>query len=229
MSRSCDLRSVGYRILRENSAAGPVDKIQFAFNLYQPLTTWHMCSMSVLIDQDGDGIADQEIAGVAGGPLEGVNKVFTTLLLDAAKARAIRLNYETLFAAGDLNAPLDYTPSVIVESTLAPFNHSSLVVLEAPMAPLSLATDGRLHIKVAAQSETGDTFEGDDFLGDGLGSWQTLSPNLDDQPFYNMEEIVDVPQSGATISATQGAGTGPMVIYYPFNDVQAEDSEQIIQ
>ena len=97
------------------------------------------------------------------------------------------------------------------------------------MAPLSLATDGRLHIKVAAQSETGDTFEGEHFLGDGLGSWQTVSPNLDDQPFYNMEEIVDVPQSGATISATQGAGTGPMVIYYPFNDVQAEDSEQIIQ
>ncbi len=234
MNRSCDLRSVGYRIIREDTPQGPVEKVQFAFNLYSPVTTWHMCSLSVLIDRDGDGIADQELAGVAGGALEGVNKTFTTLLLDAPKARDIRLQYEKLLSSSTAqkDAAPDYTPAVLSESAMAPFNHSSLAVLESPMKPLALAPDGKLHIKVAAQSESGETFEGDDFLGEDAGQWLTLSPKLEDQAFYGMEEITVVPAAGASLTTTKGAGTEKLILYYPFNDVQtkgAEGQEQILE
>src|SRR5262249_36949146 len=155
MNRSCDLQSVGYRIIP--TAQG--DSIQFAFKIYNPVSMWVMCSVSVLIDSDGDGVADQEIAGVTGGGLEGVDKAgFTTVVLDAAKARSIRLAYEKDLSAGTVSK-IDYTPAVLAQSDMAPFPESTIAVIEAPVKVLAKSPDGKLNIKVASQAEGGETFE----------------------------------------------------------------------
>jgi subtilisin family serine protease len=232
MNRSCDLQSAAYRILHKPGPSGDVNVIQFAFKLYQPVTTWIMCSVSVLIDSDGDGVADQEIAGVTGGGLEGVDgATFSTLLLDSAKARAIRLAYEKSLSSG---APgkIDYTPAVLAAADMAPFSQSTIAVIEAPLDLLAKSADGKVNIKLASQAEGGETFEPDKFLGGALGTWMKISPNEKDQAFYGMDEVVQVTSTGANLTMTKGSGSEKLVIYYPINQLQhtgVDGQAQIIQ
>lgn len=229
-SRACDLQSAGYRILRKDSPTGSNDVIQFAFKVYDPVTTWVQCSVSVLVDSDGDGIADQEIAGVSGSGLEGVDKVvFTTVVLDAAKARGIRLAYETDLSSGK-NSKIDYTPAVLARGSMAPFSQSTLVVIEAPLDTLARGADGKLHLKLASQADGGETFQADKYLGGPLGTWLDLSPKLEDQGHYGMEEVTTVPAAGASMNLSKGSGTQDLVVYYPLNEFvsNGRDAQQQI-
>lgn len=211
----CDLKSAGYRILRDDKGE---ERIQFGFKVYQPVTTWIMCSVSVLIDSDGDGIEDQEIAGVAGSGLEGLaQSVFTTVVLDSTKARGIRMAYEKQLSAGNAKATVDYTPAVLAQAGMAPFQHSTVVVIEAPLKVLKPGKDGNLHLKLAAQAEGGTTFQADNFLGGNLGIWLSLSPKFEDQPFSNLPELLAVTSTGAKLDFSKGPATSQLVIYYPLN------------
>jgi minor extracellular serine protease Vpr len=200
--------------------------------VYQPVTTWIMCSVSVLLDADGDGIADQEVAGVAGTGLEGVDgAVFSTVLLDAAKARAIRLAYEATLGTGN-PGNLDYTPAVLATGDMAPFAQSTIAVVEAPLAKLAKGTDGLFHIKVASQAEGGETFDPDKYIGGPLGTWLNVSPDEKAQAYYGMDEAVQVDTTGGSLSLNKGSGAGKLVLYYPLNMLQhtgTDGQQQVIQ
>ena len=227
----CDLQSAGYRILHKLTPSGTIDVIQFAFKLQKPVTTWIMCSVSALIDSDGDGIADQEVAGVMGGGLEGVPQAsFNSVVLDSAKARQLRLAYEATLSAGT-PGKVDYTSAVLAMSDMAAFEQSTLAVIEAPMSVLKKSADGSLNIKLASQAEGGETFQSDKFLGSTLGTWIKISANLQDQAFYGMDELVEVAAGGAALTLNKGPGKQDLVIYYPLNAFThngADDQLQVI-
>jgi minor extracellular serine protease Vpr len=224
-SRSCDLQSVGYRILRKATPAGAVDMIQFAFKIYDPVTTWHLCSVSVLIDSQGTGTADQEIAGVTGGGLEGVDKApFHSVLLDAAKARDVRVAYEKDLASGKEGTP-NYTPAVIGIGPMAPFSQSTIAILEVPLDALTKSADGSLNVKLASQAENSETFESDKFLGGLLGQWIKIPAKLEDQAYFGMDEVIAVDGKGATATVTKGPGTQKLVMYYPLNEFTANGAD----
>jgi subtilisin family serine protease len=228
--RGCDLRSAGYRIVRERTQEGEEDKIQFAFNLHAPVTTWYLCSLSVLFDMDGDAVADQELAGVTGSTLEGIDKNFISLLLDATAARSLRLRYEQQLAAGDKDAKIDYTSSVLAQGAMAVFNQSGVAILEAPLRALKRSADGKLHFRLAAQAEDGETFEADDYLG-ATNAWTEISPKLEEQAFFGMDEASEVPAGGLPLTLHKGTGQGRAVIYYPYNDFTtsgADGQQQIL-
>lgn len=228
MNRDCDLQSAGYRILHKNGG----DVVQFAFKLYKPVTTWVLCDVSVLIDADGDGVADQEIAGVTGMGLEGVAQSnFTTVVLDAAQARAIRLAYEQTLGTGT-PGQLDYSPAVMAISQMAPFPQSTLAVIEAPLSKLTGDKNGKLNIKLASEAEGGQTFQPDKYIGGPLGKWIEISPKASDQSYFGMDEVTAVPASGANLTLSKGAGNEDLVIYYPLNQIQpkgVDGQEQIIR
>jgi subtilisin family serine protease len=224
-SRSCDLQSVGYRILQKPDEKGVLTNvIQFGFKLYTPVTTWNLCEVSVLIDSDGDGIADQELAGVSAASIEGVTPApFFTALLDAKKARALRVAYETALNAGKSDK-LDYTSSMISVGAMAPFPQSTLAVIEMPIDALAKGADGNLHIKAAALAQGGDTIEADDYLGkEGLGDWLGIAPTAGAEPFSGMDEFTAVTGAGANLKLSKGASTGKLVLYYPMNTVSLLD------
>jgi hypothetical protein len=224
--RSCDLQSVGYRVLRKASSQGaPVEVLQFAFKMYTPVTTWHRCQVSLLIDVNGDGEPDQELAGVDASAVSGIAPApFFTVLLDAPAARAIRLDYEKHLGQTQPaeEAPkLDYTPAVQALGAIAPFEQSTLTVIEVPLAAVGRGADGQIHVKAASLGEGGDVVEPDDFLGSNpLGDWLSVPATSAAQPYYGMDEITGVKAAtGANLALQKGSGQGKLIMYYPMNQL----------
>lgn len=209
--RSCDLKSAGYRILTKATPTGPTDMIQFAFALDAPVTTWQACDLSVLIDADGDGVADQELAGTAAGP-----GIFQTVLLNAAKAREVRRAYEMEIASGKEVTP-NYQPAILGMGPMAAFPHSTLAIIEAPVSSLATTNGRDLRLKLAAQGGR-DVVESDDYLGAGLGDWKNVSISPDAQPFKIETEVIPVGKRTVSGAIARGSGKGKLVLYYPIND-----------
>lgn len=217
MGRTCDLKSAGYRIRTLDTAQGPVEFIEFAFKLFVPVTTWSLCDISVLIDSNGDGVAEQELGGINVNGIEGLpNTQPLSILLDAAKARDIRLAYEQGLAKGE--APgLTYEPAALDLQPMYAFDNSTVAIILAPVSLLAKTTDGKLNIKLAAQANV-SAVESDDFLGDGVSKWQTISPKFEEQPYKINDEVSVIKgKESQTISVEKGSGQGGLVLYYPFN------------
>jgi hypothetical protein len=230
-SRSCDLQSAGYRILTLTTPQGPKQVLQFAVKLYTPVTTWQMCEVSVLIDQNGDGIADQELAGVSAASIAGISDVaYSSVLLDAARARSIRLAYEQDIASGKSVKP-DYKPAMLARGRMAPFPQSSVALIEVPLEALATAADGGLHIKLATLGADDGMIEADDYLGEGtLGDWMTIPTRAEAQPYYGMPEMTPVGRDGAGLQLQRGSADGRLVLYYPLNELSlngADTQEQV--
>lgn len=229
-NRSCDLQSVGYRIIKKNTRFGEKDFIQFGFKLYSPLTTWHFCEVDVLIDSDEDGIADQELAGVSAAGIEGFQIApFATALLDAPKARSIRLQHEKNLANGKESVP-DYRPAILGAASMAPFEHSTISVIEMPVELLAKTADGKLNIKVSSLYQGGESIEADDFLDEGLNQWKKIEASAEAQPYYGMPEFSIVTGSGDTATLSKGNASGKLLLYYPLNtiDQNADSQYQIL-
>lgn len=223
--RGCDLESAGYRVITKTTPQGSKEMAQFAFKLYDAVTTWHMCELSVLIDADGDGVADQELAGVVGTSVAGIQAPgFATMLLDAAKARAVRVAFETALANG-VEAKPNYGAALLAGGGMAPFPQSTVAMLEIPLEKLAKGTDGNLHVKLATIGG-GDVVEADDYLGD-LNAWNTLSGTAEGQPWKGMSELTTVGAGGAPLKLERGTGAGALVLYYPVNTFDAGQAQII--
>ncbi len=223
-SRSCDLQSVGYRIVSQVGPSGvPEEILQMAFKLHTPMTTWMHCEVSALIDSNADGVAEQELAGAFGGTLQGFGQpVFASLLLDAPKARSIRLAYEAELAAGKQDATMDYSTALLNASGMAPFPHSTVAVIEAPLAMIAKAPDGSISIKAAALGSGGsEMVEADDYLGPiEMGGWIKLAGKAEDQAYTGLSEVVQLNGGQQnTLTYKRGKGSEKLVIYYPNNEL----------
>lgn len=218
-SRSCDLESAGYRIVNRDGA----DYLQIAFKLYTPVTTWNICDLSALIDSDGDGQADQEIASMSSTKKAGDEAAplqYASVLLDAKKARDIRLDFETKLGLGKVETP-DYGPAILGGGNMVPFPSSTVAVLEAPLNKLARGPDGQLRLKLAAQNQDSDAVESDDYLGAGLGDWVIVSPDPQAQKIVGVNEIYALqPGQMAPLSLTRGRGPMEVVVYYPGNSLE---------
>ena len=129
--------------------------------------------------------------------LEGFAQLpFASVLLDAAKARAIRLEFENGLAAGT-EGTLNYMPAVTGAAQMAPFAHSTLAVIEMPLELLRKTADGKLNIKAASLNQGGDAIEADDYLGEGLSQWTKIEALPEALAFNGMEEFSAVPSTGA--------------------------------
>lgn len=217
--RGCDLQSAGYRIVRRMTLLGLQEVLQFGIKVYNPVTTWITCELSVLIDQDGDGEADQEIASIAGVSETTKAASFGTVLLDAPMARALRLAYEADVAAGK-EAKMDISKAALDMGRMAPFPQSTVAMLEVPLSKVARRADGSIRIKIAAQGGD-DVVESDDYLGEGLGDWTTIAGDYDAQPYLDIQEAYEVKGGSGSASIQAGKGSGKLVLYYPMNELGA--------
>lgn len=217
-SRSCDLEVAGYRIIKKKLDADVEDVMQVVVKLYEPLTTWHACEVSVQFDSNNDQVADQELVGISASNLAGLGSLdFGSFLLDAVKAREIRLAYEDALGKGN-EADLSYIPAVQDAQAMINFNHSTVAIVQTPLRLIKRRAGGELAIKIATLYADEDGLAPDDFLQNQLNRWYKVDPNEQAQGYYNLPEVIELaPKKQLSVSFTKGLGKHPLVVFMPNN------------
>ena len=218
VSNACDLESVGYRIVTRKQ-----EKIlQVALKMYQPVTSWSQCEVSVLIDTNRDGEAEQELAGMSLGAIPGSGTAkpgFGSYLLNAAKARDLRRQFEAAVASGDTKAKEDYSSALLAAQPMTTYDVSTVAILEAPISELAVRENGVLGIKVLSSHYESAPGEVDDVLGGLKNQWLAVSTNENDQAFKDLPEFTEIAAGASSVfvDLTKGAGAESLLVLAPQN------------
>lgn len=229
-NRNCDLQSAGYRLIEKDGTR----VLQIALKLYERMTTWNACEVNMQIDANGDGVADQEVAGTTANSLSGLtSEKFVTLLLDSAKAREMRKKYEDEIAQNVKDPKEDYSGALVDLRPLQVFDNSTLAIMEVDTAKLALANTGALAIKISTFHQDDEAIEMDDYLGSQDKNWDLISILPMAQAFLQLPESVEMQGQGSvTVPAVKGYGSGDLILYAPQNkavsDVLLEDAQSQI-
>ena len=212
-SNACDLAGAGYRVIKKEGKS----VLQVAAKLHEPVSTWDMCEISVLIDSNGDKVADQELLGIKADHLPGVpNDVFVTMLLDAKMARDIRKKFEEEKQAGKPDLEETYVDAIMDAGQMLAFEHSTVAIIEVPVASLGVKPTGELSVQIATSYGEMSSIEPDDFLGEQ--AWFDLNVSDLGAAFVKMPEKITV-EPGAKVAASleKGAGSEKLFVLYPNN------------
>lgn len=209
----CDIEAFGYRTITKEIEGVHETLLQFGVKLFHPLTSWHHCELSIQVDRDGDGIADQEIIG---GDLSGLapsapTGTFATAVFDASKMRDLRKQYETTDQEEE-----DYSAAIQATGAFQGLNHSSVAIMEIAAKELNFAPNQMLRVKVASLVTETALVANDDYLG--LQEYVDLDPSYSKASFLGLPESVELAAGEAkTISITKGIGNKKMLILVPGN------------
>lgn len=214
MSRICDLQAAGYRVVGS--------KVQFAIKLYEPVTTWHLCEISILFDSNGDKEAEQELVGNPANRLVGLAPPdFKSVLLDASQARAIRKAYERDLdknpAEGSKKSVLDYSPAVIDIANMKLYSNSTIAIVEVDREVLATRRSGELAVKIAVSSVDDYNVQSDDFLSQ-KSKWKNIDISDKAMAFRNMPEVSKIDGKGRlTVELTKGHRSDDLMVLMPQN------------
>ena len=228
---SCDLESVGYRIIERGS-----DQIlQFGFKLYAPVTTWDGCELSVLIDGNDDDVPDQELAGMNLSNLQpDLPSKFGSILLDMPKAREIRAKFEQEVRK-DPKTKINYQSAILGLGEIKKYELSTFAMIEVPLKEVQRNAKGVLRVKIASIHGDQDAATPDDYLFGKEQTWKEIEVDSKVQAFKDLPEEITVPGlSSQTVLITRGQRKGDLVLYSPRNAVNSsrleyDDQQQIIK
>lgn len=222
----CDLEAVGYRIVTKYLNQEPKQVLQVVGKFYEPLTTFNYCELTVLIDGNGDGQPDQELAAISMDNVEGLSQgpdqIFGSVLFNFAKMREIRLEAEK---SGKRSGEISYAPAVLGAIQLKPRNLSTVHMVEMLVENLAKTPTGELQVKVAALDAGGDDQNlGDDYYKLTEKEWMPISVQADSQSFVGLPETVEV-KAGETVNVqfTKGQGSQPLMLLLPDNATVVSD------
>ncbi len=219
LSRSCDIQSVGYRLLEKKGRR----LLQIAVKLYQPVTHWARCEIVALFDHNADEVIDQELGLVAVFNVPGLEKVdsnplaILSALFDGEKMREARRSAEQ--AAQFFNGVVEnYLPALVSYEKGEIFQYGSLAILQVEVDRLKTDSLGHLRMKVASQDYSGLPLVADEVLGLKSGEWLSLSLDPQDQSFTDLPEMMAIgPSSRETIALTKGRGKEDLMLVIPSN------------
>lgn len=232
---TCDVQSAGARVIRDSDEGKDVEMLEIAVKLYNPVTSWHLCELSIQIDGNGDGIADQELLGTHLETLTGNAahaQAFVSALTDANQMRAIRSKYETTFEPGKSASP-DYSAAILSQAEFKFYPNSTIAIVRAELSMLARAADGALHVKVAALNQDTTAPQADDYVGKMENQWKSITPSDAGLGFSHLPASISLAGgTEQTVTFTKGLGKQPLVVYLPHNtatDSRAfRDEQQLI-
>lgn len=215
LSRSCDLQAVGYRIVKKDGK----DRLQVGVKIFNAVSNWQACELSIQIDGNEDGTPDQEIGGLPQNYLSGLSDVvqpgFYSVLLDFKKAVSLRQAHEqsAIQNNGKPEGDLTYVPAILDIQPMTTYANSHLAIMELDPEKLEKTKLGRIRLKVTVFSEGGVEYE-DNLQKD----WFTISPQEEEQSFRGMPEAFKLGAGESkTMDLTKGYGKEPLMIVSPFN------------
>jgi minor extracellular serine protease Vpr len=211
----CDLESAGIRIIERTVNGQSVKMLQVGVKLYDKLTFWQPCDISLQIDSNNDGIADQELLGIQANYIAGISKAsMASVLLDAGAARSLRLAYEL---STEAEKKENYVEAIQDLNPMIFFNHSNVAVIETNLALINRGKNDKVGIKLAVTHLEADS-KGDDFLASHGEKWQKLNLTEGALAFYDMPEGVTVKENDLRkVSMRRGLGNMRALILYPHN------------
>lgn len=233
-SRACDLKSAGYRLVTKGEGEEKKTFLQLGAKLFQSVSDWEACEITVLIDGNNDGVADQEWVATKADMLPGLTMAvpndFYSMLLDAQKAREIRSQYEVAQndTRGESELAEDYKEAIQFIAPYKPFHMSSVTTMEVELSKLQQSEEGVLKVKIAALNENTDSIMPDDYLAND-DSWHSLSVN-------NTQAMPETIELNAfetrTIMIPKQKSGGEIVLYSPTNsdgkNGEGQDTQEII-
>ncbi len=234
MASECDLQSAGYRLITRADAKGAAETVlQIAVKTYKPMTTWNSCDISILIDANQDGIAEQELLGSPMKSIPGqLIEEFASTLIDATKARGLRKNYETLLDAAkadpkklaELKDKEKYDAALIDQRGMTLFNNSTVVIVEAAVANLAKTNEGNLAIKIVTTLNEQSNVQMDDYLNTTFKTNMQIALKIADQPFLNVPESITMgPAETKKVELTKGSAEGNLLVLTPQNKSSISD------
>jgi minor extracellular serine protease Vpr len=232
-STTCDLEAAGIRIVDKEVEGATKRVLQVGVKLYDQLTQWQPCDISLQIDSDNDGVADLELLGIKASYVSGLSAdVFASLLLDAKAARELRKNFE-LDSKNDPKAKEDYTSALLDAGEMKFYDHSDVAVIETDITKIATDKKGNIGVKLAVSNlESEDN--GDDFLANHGEKWQKINISENAFAFYDMPEFVTVKaHDQETLALKRGAGNARLLVLYPNNanaknDISKDKQSQIL-
>lgn len=221
----CDLQAAGYRIVKKEVGGRAGEFLQVAVKLYSPMTTFHFCEATVLIDLNQDGVADQELALAALGRIPGFSIYtkpdysFSSLLLDADKMRTIRRENEERITYGGRMVESDYVPALIEMLPAEMMEQTSIMILEARLDSIGQT---EIQIKVATLQVDGVNAQADDYLGEKDSAWLPLSLKPEAQSFVGLPESLTLAGGEKQkLNLSQGQGQAELMILLPNHESNA--------
>jgi minor extracellular serine protease Vpr len=210
---SCDLESVGWRTVQRSDNSGSGDgsvttHLQIAAKLWNPVSTWNLCEISVLIDKDGDSVADLELLGSdLSDYVIGAASGFQSILMDAAKMREIRRNYELNWTP---SASANYADAVVAIDTAFMPMQSGVAVISADLSKIGSTA----RFKIVAIGPGDDFLRGDAWIKLSDASWEGMPETTTVQPGEKLDLeflagtaraglLAILPSNATSTSATQ--------------------------
>lgn len=199
-SRACDIKSAGFRFITKKIKNEERVYLQMGIKLYESVSSWESCGISVLIDGDDDDKIDQEWVAAQAENLPGLDKMvpggFYSYVIDSHKARELREKYEIFHRVskgGTLKDDLrdeseikndegkveDYRKAILALESFTPFNMSSVAVMETEVSSLLKLNDS-IKFKMAVLSGNENSIQPDDYLA-GKDAWHVIKiPSQED-------------------------------------------------
>ncbi len=211
-STTCDLEAAGIRIVDKEVDGAEKKVLQIGVKLYDAITQWQPCDISLQVDTNNDGVADLELLGIKSSYIAGITQdVFASILLDAGAAREIRKNFE--LKLGKEN----YIPAILDAGDMKFYDHSDVAVIETDITKIATDAKGNIGIKLAVSNLESDD-NSDDYLADHETKWQKINIAENAFAFYDMPEAVTVKaHDQETLALKRGAGSARLLVLYPNN------------
>lgn len=211
-STQCDLKAVGYRITQ--------DKLEIGIKLYQRLTSWPLCEISVLFDRDGDRKVDAELALTPASRVGGSGDQIVSSLLDFKKAQDLRAEAEKKSETSEEKVSLNLASALLAQSPAVAGDLKSAVTLQVNLDSLKAVAGSQPRIQVIASSNDSRNVESDDFLK-GSSRWHALSLNRQDQSWLDLKGMTLQGQQSQTLEIERGAGRQSLLLIYPNNSLDS--------
>lgn len=209
---SCDLEVAGYRIVETEEGS----VLEFGVKFYDTLTFWQPCDVSVQFDHDRDGVADQELIGIIGNYVPGVEGGIQSVFMDAKKTRELRKAYELAIGKPDAHDE-NYATAIVGLMPFTFFDHSTVSILRVKLDQVTKGRDQVVGIKLASMNFEGDS-DVDDFLADHETKWQDLNLSAHAAPFLELPEVIEVGSgSSEEILFKRGYTSGKLLLLMPQN------------
>jgi minor extracellular serine protease Vpr len=235
MNADCDLQAVGYKIINKtNEKDEVIQVVQFGIKTFKPMTTWNACDVSILLDANDDGTPDQELLGANLKTIPGqASEEFASTILDAAKARQIRHDFEVAIekvkndpaAVAKLKDQEKYDDAIVDQREMLVYNNSTVLVVEAELSKLVKNKNGELQFKVVVSHNEQSSVQPDDYLANSEKETLKISTNIHDQPFIDLGEVLKFsPEEIKTVELTTGEKAGQILALYPQNKFTFSDN-----
>ncbi len=232
LSLDCDLESTGYRIVKIEGE----DYLQIAAKIYNPVSNWRTCTVSVQIDSNLDQTPEQELTGIAVGDLPGLDKLkpmgLRSVLIDN-KAMAKVLAQHSKDLAKNPKAELDVTGGIKAIEDIKAYEHSTVNVMQVKLSDLPKTTSGQLNLMLEVRYNDDHVVEGDDVLSDN-GVWSKINLKANGSGYTNLPNTLTI-DAGQSLSVPLTKGdrmNEQLLVLFPRNralqSLTGEDSQSQI-